>query len=288
MLLRSFGYQKELTPDVLCLFKGISECKDFDSSIEVIDAAMAGRINSDKDFNLAGYDTGVKNNTYMNESKKAGEEVYLDAEEDTYADAVLFEQSAKIDPYEAIFNENEVQSSVTKLLSMRTEFLVDEGVDFIFAIRQALKGIPQAVECLRSLCENYSRIRDHIQIILASGIPFEDLFPEDIDMVLESASAVEVVSEVVAETEAVPEVAGICVLSDEAVSPSIGVCSPVSVVSSVLQYCEFIRRMSMLDVMSKVVSAFMWNRRDGCPPYDNKDISYAIPRQIKPRSPCFC
>lgn len=179
-MLHSLSYQpKLLSLDIMYhLFKDLPDCKDFDSSIETIEAAMNGRINLEEEFNLAGYDHVIKANQTMNKSKDAGEMVFLDdcENENVYTDAVLL-NCTPVDEYEELLEKDELQYSVKKLLSLSSQFIVEEGIDFICTIRIALDGIPHAIKCLRKLCEDYSFLGQHIQVILASGVPFVELFP---------------------------------------------------------------------------------------------------------------
>ena len=186
MLLRSFQYKQELTGDMLdTLFKDLKDYKgEFDYSLEIIDAALDGRIDISKKFSLFGYCKTVREGNFQTELKRLKKQQYII--DDDNDDETGVKVSSLVDTrsdYEIIDDKEELSYTVNKIRSMNNEIIEDIGVDLIFCMHQALKGVPQAVQELANICEEYDFIAEYIQIILSSGISFEELFPDEEEVI---------------------------------------------------------------------------------------------------------
>lgn len=183
MLLRSFCFTQQLTGDMLnVLFKDLPNYYgEFDYSIELIEAALEGRIDIEKPFNLFGWCKTVKDGNFQTELKRLKKQEYLIEDDDEDSTGVkassLVEER---DDYEVFIDNEEVLYTVKKIRALNNEIISDMGIDLIFCMRQAVKGVPQAVEELSNICKEYDWIAEYVQIILSSGISFEDLFPNEV------------------------------------------------------------------------------------------------------------
>ena len=175
-----------LTGDMLdTLFKDLKDYKgEFDYSLEIIDAALDGRIDISKKFSLFGYCKTVREGNFQTELKRLKKQQYII--DDDNDDETGVKVSSLVDTrsdYEIIDDKEELSYTVNKIRSMNNEIIEDIGVDLIFCMHQALKGTPQAVQELASICEEYDFIAEYIQIILSSGVSFEELFPDEEEVI---------------------------------------------------------------------------------------------------------
>lgn len=198
MLLRSLSFRKELTGDMLdVLFKDVKNYSgEFDYSIELIDAALDGRINMEKEFNLFGYCKTIREGNFQTSLKYLKKHQYLIEEDDE--DSTGVKTSSLVDihnDYEVFEDNEELSYTINKIRTLNNQFIADAGIDLIFCIRQAVKGVPQAVDELVTICRDYSWVGEYIQIILSSGVSFESLFPEDV-LVLPNQHSTKVVERV--------------------------------------------------------------------------------------------
>ena len=53
-----------------------------------------------------------------------------------------------------------------------------------FVLRQALKGIPESIQALKMMSEEYEVVGEKIFIVLSSGYSFEELFGKDASLKL--------------------------------------------------------------------------------------------------------
>lgn len=184
MQLRSFGFQQQLTGDMLgVLFKDLPNYHgEFDYSLEIIEAALEGRIDIRKDFNLFGYCKVIRDGKSNNEMKKFKKNVCLIEQSDEYAESGVTLESLvdERDDYEIINDNEETMYIVKKVQALNFEMMRDLGIDLIWCIKQAVKGVPQAVEELTNFCTEYSWYSEYVEIILGSGIPIDELFPDEV------------------------------------------------------------------------------------------------------------
>ena len=182
MLLRSFHFTQQLSGEMLdVLFKDLPNYHgEFDYSIELIEAALEGRIDIEKPFNLFGWCKTVRDGNFQTELKRLKKQEYLIEDDDEDKTGVkassLVEEH---DDYEVFIDNEELLYTVKKIRALNNEIIVAMGIDLIFCMRQAVRGIPQAIMELSNICKEYTWIAEYVQIILSSGISFEELFPEE-------------------------------------------------------------------------------------------------------------
>lgn len=177
---------QELTGDMLdVLFKDFKDYRgEFDYSIELIDAAIEGRIDITKQFSLFGYCKTVREGNFQTELKRLKKQQYII--DDDNDDETGVKVSSLVDTrsdYEIIDDKEELSYTVNKIRALNDELISTIGIDLVYCMRQALKGTPQAVQELTNICEEYDFIAEYIQIILSSGVSFEELFPDEEEVI---------------------------------------------------------------------------------------------------------
>lgn len=176
-----------LSGDMLdTLFKDLKDYRgEFDYSLELIEAALDGRIDVNKKFNLFGYCKTVREGNFQTELKRLKKQQYII--DDDNDDETGVKVSTLVDTrsdYEIIEDNEELEYSVKKIRALNDEIIESIGIDLIFCMRQALKGVPQAIQELADICKEYDFIAEYIQIILSSGVSFSELFPDEEEEVL--------------------------------------------------------------------------------------------------------
>lgn len=152
-----------------------------DYAYDIYEAIKDGRIN--KRTNIIAFVRGIQNNTLKVESKKQKKIKYLvTCTEDSDEDRDGINQDsipAKEDKYADFNDSEELIWAVNKIKSLKMELCIDFGVDLESVIKKALIGFKPAVEILTKLCDEVDLISELVSIVLTSGIPVNELFPED-------------------------------------------------------------------------------------------------------------
>ena len=178
-LLRSYSLNKNLSEDILLLFKTLVEGNNSkcDCCYEIIENALDNRIDLNKEFNLRAYETTIKRNINLTKSKQAQNRISISAPitsddgitiEECLQDESSFSEFTKVDD---LFD---YECAVKYLSENYSDFIIFDGIDIITCLKNALKGIPQATEEIRKLCNKYKSMEQAIRIILKHGIE-EDL-----------------------------------------------------------------------------------------------------------------
>lgn len=195
-LMRSYSYgifrgMDEIPEDVLKLFSSLCEHpeKKIEYASEIISAGLAGKINLNSEFYLDAYEARIRKNLFLGKENKRKKEVFLDFKDssDDYEDIArnggitedkaTFNAVSKMeDAYEQLLNEDELRYAIETIKGLRKDFLVEERMDIIITLKQALTGIPESINKLKEVCNNYSVVGEQIKIILSSGYTFEELF----------------------------------------------------------------------------------------------------------------
>lgn len=196
MYLRSFSYGtfmgvSELPVEVLNLFLPLTENPDkrVKFASEIISAGLQGKIDFSKEFNLDAYEATIEKNQHLLKENERKKKVYLDfsGSGDDFDDVVNsggikadFVQLDSIeemkDAFEEVLLNEDLAYAVSTIKSLNDEFISDYGTDLIFALKRAVQGIPQAVDELKKICEEFSLVSELIETILSSKKEVEVLF----------------------------------------------------------------------------------------------------------------
>lgn len=195
-LLRSYSYGHvhgftELPKEVLNLFIGLTENpeKRVEFASEIISAGLQGNIDFTRQFNLEAYEATIHKNIRLGQENRRKREVFLDYTdtsdgwEDTARDGgikidVATQQRVDKmeDAYEQLLLEDELKYAVSTIKSLQHVLLIEERLDLLHTIKQALKGIPESESMLTRVCKKYEVVAEQVYAILNSGYAFEELF----------------------------------------------------------------------------------------------------------------
>lgn len=182
-----FGYQSEASGAVWGLFRSLGEItpaqresmysgSEYAHTLETVSAALNGSIPTDREsvrnFNLWGYECACAANDFksrLNRVKKELNIVDVSSESDSslqvgYGDISDRELKAKDDLFEDLVDSMTFEDNIKTLLNIRSKYIVECGVDVVGVLRSALRGIPDAVNEMRSLVKD-SLLKDlYIQL----------------------------------------------------------------------------------------------------------------------------
>lgn len=187
------GRGKLKSRDLDTVMKAVKSC-GIENTLEIIDAALTGRIDFERDFNLYAYDKRVTTFGSMTEvSQKARHgEHYINFDRTDSAqdsgergdglniDTVSFSSMrthTASDVFSQIEEEAEIKSAAEFIKDINKDYIVDEGVDLVQLIHNALDAFPQAIEKLKEICSSNSVVGEQIELLLGSGQYIEDLLP---------------------------------------------------------------------------------------------------------------
>lgn len=155
-----------------------------DCSLEVIDAALSGKLDMNnfdlvayaktvkKNETLVNYRRGIRNLPIIADCSDVGIEPY------GVPESVVSVYAEPVDEYENVDNEDEIKYAVNELTNMEHEITSYYRINLRRCMTQALKGIPAAIEALKKLICDDPYIGELIRIVLSSGYSFTELFAE--------------------------------------------------------------------------------------------------------------
>lgn len=187
VMLASYSFQQSITPEIEELFSGCEELGDeLDYTVEIIEAALSGKIDLNRPFNIVSYVRAVKKHERLEGERRAKKLLHIqpsNPDDDTLEPYSIKEENIQIvveekSDFDKLEDSFELQEAVDFINGMESELVVTENIFIVKVIRQALKGIPDSVKILKDICTYYSDVAEAIKIILQSGESFEELFPE--------------------------------------------------------------------------------------------------------------
>lgn len=185
MLMKSVSFGDEVDPKIWDLFKDANEIGSrLDYTLEIIDAALAGNIDFGREFELEKYINSINRTRRLEALREAKKTVHIteDSYDDEETSGVSLDRISyfadSTDEYEILENSFELQYAVSQFDSLQEYFLVNAKCDVKLAVRQALRGIPDSIELLKNLCNDYPIAGELLKIILGSGYKYEEIFPE--------------------------------------------------------------------------------------------------------------
>lgn len=181
----------ELPVEVLNLFLPLTEDPDkrIEYASEIITAGLQGRIDFSKEFNLDAYEATIRKNQHLLKESERKKKSYIDfsGASDDFDEVASnggikaeFESLETIeemkDAFEEVLSNEELNYAVSTIKSLNDDFIADYGTDLIFALKSAVRGIPQAVEEIKKICTDFSVVSELIETILTSKCEVEALF----------------------------------------------------------------------------------------------------------------
>lgn len=184
----AFGVS-EIPEDVLYLFKDlvVNPDKKIEFASEIVVSGLQGRINLNKDFNIDAFEYAIKHNTFLNKERKKKKESYIEFDSEDWEDSATRGgiQESQIngkavqkmaDAFEEIIADDSLRYAVETIKSLNNDLIVEENIDFIEVLKQAVDFVPSAVEMVKYICDKYKVISDIAYEILNSGRPIDELF----------------------------------------------------------------------------------------------------------------
>lgn len=189
----SFGHfcnVNELPSEVLSLFGDLVDnpSKQIEYSSEIISSGLLGKINLNESFNIDAYESAIRKNLRLGNSRKRKKEIYLDCTDSNddwdatsmsggiKADVATVRAVDKMkDAYEELLADDELKYAIDTIKDLQSVLLAETKMDIFYLMKQALKGIPESVKALTSLCNDYEVVGEQIKIILSSGYSFEEM-----------------------------------------------------------------------------------------------------------------
>ena len=176
----AFSYTSTIPEGVQALFSDVVEKNTtVDFAYDIVNAGMEGRIDLNRDFNLAGYCYKIKstNEMYVKPTKQK-KETFISADDSDYEGTAQKGgvQLNKIKKLEESFDEIEDNSeliyAINTIQSLQKDFLIQEGINLKVLITRAIEGVPTAIKNLKILCEDFELVGEQVKVILSSGREF--------------------------------------------------------------------------------------------------------------------
>lgn len=179
----------EIPTGVLNLFISLSEnpSKKLEFASEIVENGLAGRIRLDSSFNIDAYENTIRKNIRLGKENKRKKETHIifDSEDQDawsqdkngvnlgrYTPTALQMQDA----FEQLLCEEELIYAIATIKSLDKDLQVEENIFIIDVIKQALIGIPNAVDKIKYICNKYKLVSEQLEIILGSGKSFDEMF----------------------------------------------------------------------------------------------------------------
>lgn len=191
--LKSFSFgivsgKSEVPAEVWSLFTEMNKNpnKNVPYAYEIVRAGLLGRIDLGSPFHLEAYCKTVESNLALaefTESKKLlhfKNGVDSDGNEIKSWGTVSLEKASLVarmeDKFEVILNSEELDFAVRQISSLNEEFIINEGINVVEVLKNAVRGIPSAVEKLKYICANFLELAEYVKTILSSGVDVADCF----------------------------------------------------------------------------------------------------------------
>lgn len=183
-LLRSYGFSKDIPYKVWELFKKANELgTQLDYTLEIIDAAMDGKVNFEKEFNLKAYINAINHSRQLENYRRAKKVKRINVnwgepydDENSVSEEIISGYVEQTDEYEKLVDDDEVLFAVSEINRMSADILIQNHLEIHTCITQALKGMPESIKLIQDLVADNPYAGELLQIILASGYSYEDLF----------------------------------------------------------------------------------------------------------------
>lgn len=177
----------ELPEHVLNLFKELVYKPEINLEYtnEIIVAGLKGNIG--ENFSIQAYEQGIKKKEALaklaNAKKRKNIDTSLTNEDNSVAsyfdismsqvDTQMVKTAELRDEYEKLLDENELEYALKEIKGLQKDIFIKEQVNVMRGLKDALKGIPAAIQTMKDLCEKYERVNELVEIILSSKIPLE-------------------------------------------------------------------------------------------------------------------
>lgn len=184
MVMRSFAFQQDIPMSVWNVFKEHEKIRGDLYPLEVLASVKKGDIVVGEPFNLAAYIRKVSENKSLEYSREVNrlvgivDSVAEDSEAEGVTEDIVTGYVEQVDFAEEIADKDEVRFAVNQINNMSREIMIFHKLDIKHCVKQALRGIPDSVACLKNLVVENPTIGEYLKIVLGSGVEFNTLFPQ--------------------------------------------------------------------------------------------------------------
>ena len=181
--------------NILGLFSELAEDpeKKIQYASEIISNGLEGRINFNRRFNIDAYEAKIRQNQGLTKSAKGKKELFLDygsGSDDNNTEVrrkggICLDNTNEValmkmeDAYDKLINDDEVKYAIKTIKSLQKPLFIEEQVNFIGLLEQALNQVPDAIESIKNICQNYPVVSEQVEVILNSGYSFKECFSPD-------------------------------------------------------------------------------------------------------------
>ena len=197
-LLRSFSFGienglSEIPFDVLGIFSDLTDKQraELVYASEIIGAGMRGKLDTSRAFNMKAYTVEIAKRKKL--KKNETKDVYMVADFDDgaetttnlhhktitqeYASTHTAEEMS--DAYDMLVNADELRYAVKSIKELNLALAAKSGVDLIQAMKSyLLYDVAASADVIRSVCERFPVIAEHVHTILNCNEPFAELFSD--------------------------------------------------------------------------------------------------------------
>lgn len=182
-----FGYQNTASGAVWSLFRELGEItpeqrekvyagSEYAHTLEIVSAALNGHIATDpvslENFNLWGYESKCAEMDVHGKRARAKKVLNIvgfstssdDSIEVGYGEISARELGYEDSMFDVIVDSVDFEENLRRLFNIRTKYISEKGVDVVSVLYGALKGIPDALNEIKSLvtdstlCELYTQL----------------------------------------------------------------------------------------------------------------------------------
>ena len=174
-----FTYQPNVTGDIWSLFKDLGSKphaeiertysgSEYSHTLEIINAAMSSSIRLNDNFDLLAYERACQETDTLEKKKiKGHKEVNIvdfeTSKDDSltvgYGDISSRSLRAKEDLFDSMLDSEALNQNLEQLFNIRSRYIVEQGVDVVSVLYNAMKGVSDAMVSFKGLLHD-STIKD--------------------------------------------------------------------------------------------------------------------------------
>ena len=181
----------ELPDEILGLFVSLVDNpnKKLEFTSEIVFNGLQGRIDLSREFNIDAYETTIRKNQVLGNEGKKKKELYIDMsggsddwDEVTCSGGIKLDQvndrvvDKILDAFEQLLLDDELQYAVDTIKALNDDLMLEESIDLIYALKQSVKGIPEAIKSVKEVCENNGLVSELVMTVLNSGYEVSQIF----------------------------------------------------------------------------------------------------------------
>ena len=174
-----FAYQPKVSGSIWNIFKDLGtqspaeierayDATEYSHTLEIVNAAMSGSINLNEHFNLFAYERACQDTDDIERRKIKGHREFNIVDFETtkdsdlqigYGDISSRGLRSKEDLIDDVIRQQSLNNNLDLLFNIRSQYIVEHGVDIASVLRNAMLGIADAMTSLKELVKD-SCIKD--------------------------------------------------------------------------------------------------------------------------------